>query len=126
MLKLSVTFLWFHKGELASYITLLSDRITLEGDLQHFFRAKDILYRSLPSLKIGRLCVNDQFQRKGLGRLMILFAIEKAKEIAKDKAGCRFVTVDPKVKSVGFYQKMGFEQLEKNGAVTLYFDIVKS
>ncbi len=125
-LKLSVTFLWFYREEMVSYITLLADRITLDGELQQFFKGKDILYRSLPALKIGRLCVDDRFQKLGLGRLMIIFAIEKAKEIARDKAGCRFITVDPKDQSIGFYTRLNFKPIKtKNQQHTFYLDVLR-
>src|SRR3989338_11060634 len=57
--KISVTYLWFlNSGELIGYVTLLNDRINLEGDLKEFFRMKGIQYHSLSALKIGRLCVD--------------------------------------------------------------------
>ena len=65
--RLSVTFLWFYEGKLVSYITLLNDKINLEGDLKEFFREKGIHYKSLPALKMGRICVDDKFLRRGLG-----------------------------------------------------------
>lgn len=66
--RISVTYLWFLKtGELVGYITLLNDRINLEGDLKAAFRDKGILYKALPALKVGRLCVNNEFLRQGFG-----------------------------------------------------------
>ena len=55
--KISVTYLWFLKetNELLGYITLLNDKINLEGNLKAYFRDKGILYKALPALKIGRL-----------------------------------------------------------------------
>ncbi len=124
--NLSITFLWFYQERLAAYITLLTDKINLEGDLREFFQEKGVQYRSLPALKIGRLCVDDSFLKRGLGKLMIEFAIEKAEEINFDKAGCRFVTVDAKKGSVGFYQKMGFKTLEQrnSGTTAMYLDLL--
>src|SRR3989344_45233 len=73
--KISVTYLWFLKsGELVGYITLLNDRINLEGDLKNVFRGKGISYHSLPAIKVGRLCVDDHFLGRGLGTLMLAFA----------------------------------------------------
>lgn len=48
--NISVTFLWFYQGELASFITLLTDRITMESDLRERFKQKGIYYKSLPAL----------------------------------------------------------------------------
>lgn len=129
--RLSVTFLWFYEEKLVSYISLLNDKINLEGDLKEFFREKGIHYQSLPALKIGRLCVNDQFQRRGLGKLMILTTIKIAQEISKTRAGCRFVTLDakrnknPERDSLLFYQKMGFQMLrgKKTGPTPMYLDL---
>ena len=41
--KLSVTFLWFYENKLIGYVTLLNDKINLEGNLKEFFSdAKEI------------------------------------------------------------------------------------
>ena len=63
--QISVTYLVFlNTGELTGYVTLLNDRINLEGDLKEAFREKGILYRALPALKIGKLCVDERFLRR--------------------------------------------------------------
>ncbi len=129
--RLSVTFLWFYEEKLVSYISLLNDKINLEGNLKEFFREKGIHYKSLPALKIGRLCVDDRFQRRGLGKLMILTTIKIAQEISKTRSGCRFVTLDakrsqdPQRDPLLFYQKMGFQILQekKTGPTPMYLDL---
>lgn len=129
--RLSVTFLWFYEGNLVSYITLLNDKINLEGDLKEFFKEKGIHYKSLPSLKIGRLCVDDKFLRRSLGKSMILSAIQIANGINKNKAGCRFITLDAKrnpnkkLDSIHFYKKMGFKTLKERvkGTTPMYLDL---
>ncbi|MAG60423.1 hypothetical protein CL619_01420 [archaeon] len=113
-LRLSTTFLCFHKNILVGYITLLADKITLKGDLQLSFRNKGIPYQTLPALKIGRLCVDDSFLRRGIGRQLVSFAIFKADIMFKEIAGCRFLTVDAKHKKIiPFYEKIGFTKLSK-------------
>lgn len=129
--RLSVTFLWFYEGKFVSYLTLLTDKINLESDLKEFFKEKGIHYKSLPALKIGRLCVDDRFLRMGLGKLMILAAIQIANEINKNKAGCRFITLDAKrnrnksLDSIHFYKKMGFKILKERvkGTTPMYLDL---
>ncbi len=129
--RLSVTFLWFYDRKLVAYITLLNDKINLEGDLKEFFREKGIHYKSLPALKIGRLCVDDRFLRRGIGKLMILCAIQIANEINRNKSGCRFITLDakrnpdPKLDSIHFYKKMGFKALKERvkGTTPMYLDL---
>lgn len=122
--KISVTYLWFLKkrGCLVGYISLLNDRINLEGELKSYFHGKGILYKSLPALKIGRLCVDDRFLREGIGSLMVGFAYKKAVEISENIAGCRFITLDAKEDSVFFYRKLNFLTLERGA---MYLDISK-
>ena len=117
-LHLSVTFLWFYEKRLVGYITLLNDTIKLERKLRKLFISKGVHYKSLPALKIGRLCVHDDFLRRGIGRLMIIFAIDQAKDIAKNQAGCRFITLDAKrnmdkdLDATHFYRRLGFDILK--------------
>jgi len=130
--NLSVTFVWFYQNQLVSYLTLLNDRITLSGDLHKYFKDKGIIYKTLPALKIGRLCVDDRFRGRGLGTLMLRFAVQIAKEINQSKAGCRFITVDakrncnPALDSIKFYQKLPFKifgEKPKENITFMYLDL---
>lgn len=128
---ISVTYLWFLKtGELIGYITLLNDRINLEGDLKDVFRKKGILYHSLPALKIGRLCVDNRFLRRGIGTMLIDFSIKVAFHIFEKYSGCRFIVLDakrnPQNDPIHFYRKQGFKELKerKKGTTPMYFDLV--
>ncbi|HLC95958.1 MAG TPA: GNAT family N-acetyltransferase [Candidatus Nanoarchaeia archaeon] len=129
--KISVTYLWFLKDELIGYLSLLNDRINLEGDLQNYFREKGILYRSLPALKVGRLCVDDRFLKRGIGTLMLQFAVITAERIFDKYAGCRFIVLDAKRNqdkskdSIHFYKKIGLRVLKerKKGTTPMYWDL---
>lgn len=129
--RLSITFLWFYQNQLVSYITLLNDKLNVEGDLKEFFKEKGIHYKSLPALKIGRICVDDRFLRRGLGRLMLLSIIQIANEINRTKASCRFITLDakrnlnPTLDSIHFYKKQGFKTLKERikGTTPMYVDL---
>ena len=129
--QISVTYLWFLKPDkLIGYITLLNDRINLEGNLKQAFRDKGILYKSLPALKIGRLCVDDKYLRRGLGTHFIDFSIKVAYDIYKNYSGCRFIVLDAKRNNendpIHFYKKQGFKILKerKKGTTPMYLDLV--
>jgi GNAT superfamily N-acetyltransferase len=130
--KISTTHLWFLKGRLVGYITLLNDKINLEGNLKDAFREKGILYRSLPAIKIGRLAVDDNFLCRGLGSLMLEFAFSVAISSNK-KVGCRFITLDAKRNSdktkdsIHFYKKRKFNPLKERikGTTPMYYDLMK-
>lgn len=125
MQKISLTFLFFYKEQLVGYITLLNDSIKLRGELREFFKNKDIHYGSLPALKVGRICVDSRFERRGIGTEMIRLAYRHAEKIQKELAGCRFVTLDAKRSSLAFYEKLGFKVLkpESKGLFPLYLDL---
>ena len=132
--SISITYLWFYKPtkELVAYISVLTDAINLQGNLKSYFRKAGITYKSLPALKIGRLCVSDAYLRKGLGTLMIEFTIILAEKIRKD-AGLRFITTDAKRNpnpyndSLHFYKKRGFDVLKERekGTLPMYKDLIK-
>ena len=132
--KISTTYLWFYKPkkELVGYVTVLADAINLQGELKEYFRQAGIFYKSLPALKIGRLCVSDDYLGKGIGTLMIEFVIVLAEKIGRD-VGLRFITTDakrnpdPRKDSIHFYKKLGFDMLKsrEKGTIPMYKDLIK-
>ena len=131
--KISVTYLWFlETGELIGYITLLNDRINLEGDLKETFREKGVLYHSLPALKVGRICVDTRYCKKGVGTLMMAFAVKVANHIFNNYPGCRFIVLDAKRHKandpIHFYKKIGFNTLKerKKGTTPMFLDLVNN
>ena len=125
---ISKTYLWLYKptGDLISYVTLMADAIRIQGThLQSYFREQGIPYKSLPALKIGRLCVDEQFERKSIGTQTTLFTMTKAFELNKI-ASCRFIIVDAKREAVNFYKKKGFSILRyrDKGTIPMYYDMV--
>ena len=129
---ISTTHLWFYNNELAAYVTALADRISLTADLKEKFRKQGINYKSLPAVKIGRLCVADKFFRKGIGTHIIDWVIRMMARM-NTKVGCRFITIDAKrIESKDkdpkhFYKKIGFEILKKRekGTIPMYKDAGK-
>lgn len=135
--KISVTYLWFLRktNELVGYLTVSPDCVKLKSinsELSAKFQDKRINYKSLPALKIGRLCVDNKFLKKGIGSLMIQFSIKLAIGMSKN-VGCRFIYLDAKRNedtskdAIHFYKKIGFEiYKDKNKKETpMYRDIIQ-
>ena len=130
--NISTTYLWFlrEKKELVGYVTILTDSISLNQQLKREFVMKNIPYKSLPALKIGRLCIDNNFLKKGIGRIMLSFVYSRIILINKT-AGCRFITLDAKrnpdnkLDSMHFYKKMGFSVLRERtkGTTSMYKDL---
>ena len=79
-----------------------------------------------PALLIGKLLVDGQFQKEGVGKNMVAAAIGIAKEINKLSA-CRFVMVHSHPGAVGFYRRLGFKEITKDkDHTTMLFDLLKS
>lgn len=130
-MHVSETLMCFYKpkNELVAFITLLTDAIGIRGThLGTFFYKKGIKYSTLPSLKVGRLCVKKSYMYRGVGKTLMLVAMFKALNISKH-AGCRYLIVDAKLNtnSHRFYKKLGFSMLkkeEKGKTMPMYYDMV--
>ncbi len=134
--KISVTYLWFSRksNDLMAYVTISPDCVKLKGiskSLSQKFRDKGINYKSLPALKIGRLCVDDRYLKKGIGTLIIQFTIKIAASLSK-QVGCRFLYLDakrnddPSKDVIHFYKNMGFEiysEKERRKETPMYMDL---
>ena len=126
-LALSATYLWFTKDTdiLIAYITLLCDSLRIrETGLEKDFVAKGVFYKARPALKVGRLCVTDNFTHRGIGTQLMYFAMEAVLTLSQ-YAGCRFIVVDAKKDVLPFYTNMEFQTLkdEEKETIPMYFDM---
>ena len=122
--SISVTYLCYHSNQLVGYVTLITD-IIRKRDVQRDERI-EVPYDEYPAIKIARLATDKKYEEKGVGTFLLLAAIGMTADISK-KVGCRFITVDSKRLSVGFYEKRGFKLVkkhEKKDNPTMYLDIM--
>ena len=83
----------------------------------------------MPAVKIGRLGINEDLQKNGVGSEIIDFL--KGWFTIGNKTGCRFLVVDAYNKEdvIGFYKKNGFLFLKSEGQSDqtrlMYFDLIK-
>lgn len=130
---ITVTYLLEDSSKTVAFFSLLNDKITLEecsSKSQWRKLFKDIMpkgkrYDSYPAMKIGRLGVDKNIQRNGIGKTIIDYI--KVWFIEKNKTGCRLITVDAIKESIPFYLKNGFIFLthedEKDDSRQMYFDL---
>lgn len=140
---ISTTYLIFDKSDfdknkdqynlltLLGYITILNDSINLDSDLKKYFSTKGINYKSLPAIKIGRLCVDERYERRNIGKIAIFWCIFGVCKL-NQKISCRFINVDvdrgddPKNDPIRFYKKLDFSILKnkkKKKTTPLYLDL---
>jgi len=109
--RISRTYLCCWKKNIAGYVTLLTDTLELHA-VSEIDGIDGYFYQKYPAIKIARLAVDVKFEQKGVGRFILLTSIGKAIKIS-DEIGCRYITVDSKPESIGFYEKYGFKVVEK-------------
>lgn len=89
-------------------------------------------YRQYPAVKIARLAVDQRLKSKNrkIGSQLVDLAIGISKDQICPAIGCRFVVVDAKRKSVGFYAKCGFTALDtptnrRRDEAVMFIDLYK-
>jgi len=103
-----------------AYMSLVNDNVALTVDEKELIGLPQIPFSTLPSMKIGKLAVDETANEKysGIGSFMI----EIAKGFAHDigvyyGSACRFITIDADIENnptiVDFYIKNGFVPNEK-------------
>ncbi len=63
--------------------------------------------RSVPIMTMGPICIKNEFKRKGYGKILLDYSLEKASEL-----GCGAVCMEG---NIDFYGKSGFRQASKFG-----------
>lgn len=101
-------------GDVIGYFTLNADAILLTKEEKCKHSLDDVLFKSIPSLKIGMLAVDRKYNKiqKGYGSFLIEMCRGFATELNKNGIGCRFIIVDADIRngktSYILYEKNGF------------------
>jgi len=94
---------------IAGFVTVSSGEISAEN-MQKTTKKRLPNY-PLPILRISRLAVDLKFQGRGVGRQLLKSAFELALEM-RSSYGCVGIVVDAKTEATGFYESLGFIQLD--------------
>lgn len=103
----------FLRGELVGYITLLADCIILQtGEKKKTLKEARDYHQSVynfPAVKIGRLGIQRELQRSGIGKQLLIYTIGVVYRMNVDlNIACRFITLDAYPQSVSWYEKHSF------------------
>jgi GNAT superfamily N-acetyltransferase len=129
---LAKTYAAFSESKVAAYITLVCGEITLEGNAKLLDEPDlNYNYKGYPSVKIARLAVDTRHRGADLGSFLVKLALGIATDRICPAIGCRFVSVDAKKESVGFYLKQGFTLLDtpdnkRRNAPVMFIDLHKA
>lgn len=89
------------------YLALLADTIVLKSNERKHLDLTRQDSKNVPAVKVGRLAVDLQFQRRGVGEALMRIAYQIAISTRRP-LGCRLLTVDAYPASEEFYVKLGF------------------
>ena len=93
------------REDIVGYFTLATAQVVFE-DIPDTYRSKLPKY-PIPALRIARLAVSKNQQRKGIGKWMLTQAFIKIIHVA-EITGLYFIIVDAKETSKSFYEHYGF------------------
>ena len=117
---LSVTYILQTEKDIAAFFSVSNDKISIpDSDKATWRKIKKAFPHSnhrsdYPAVKIGRLAVSSKYQHLKLGSNILDFIKELF--ISNNRTGCLFITVDALRSAIPFYQKNGFDFLDKSDA----------
>ncbi len=106
-------------GRLATYYTLSAASIPLV-DLPPEHTKRLPRYPTVPAVRIGRLAVDETFQGRGLGAMLLLNAVHRS--LQSDAAACTLLVDAKNDQGVAFYRRYGFRSLTSRPR-TLYLPL---
>lgn len=125
--KLSVCFVWVEKEteRIIGYYTLSSNSIANELIPDSYKKNFPKSYNSIPTILIGRLAIDNTFQRKGLGAYLLIDSLKRCYNTS-DTIGAFAIIVDPIDNDAEkFYTKYGFIKLPSSGKMFLPMKTIK-
>jgi len=72
------------------------------------------LPRRIPGVRLGRLAVDRQYQGKGLGELLLIDALTRARRIYAEAGGIGLFVDALDERAAGYYRRFGFEVAPDN------------
>lgn len=108
---ISRTYLCFWQDSTLGYLTLATDTIEVKL-IEKDDGVDGYPYSRYPAIKIARLAVDERFEGCGIGRFLLFWASGKVFQLSRE-VGCRYITLDSKRESLGFYEKFGFKVIKK-------------
>ncbi|MDP2831968.1 MAG: GNAT family N-acetyltransferase [Pseudomonadota bacterium] len=72
------------------------------------------LPRRIPGVRLGRLAVDQQYQSKGLGELLLVDALTRARRIYTEAGGIGLFVDAIDERAAGYYRRFGFQASPDN------------
>ncbi len=128
--KIAVTYLCFYGEVLIGYYSLSNDAIEIKGKAKNIMEKLKKRQKTYPAIKIGRMGIDKNFSRVGIGTKIINVVFGTAL-IQSDSIGCRYICVDAynKPEVIAFYENNNFKKIKskirEEKTVLMYRDILE-
>lgn len=125
--KLSACFVLVDKetDRVSGYYTLSSSSISNDLIPDLFKKKLPKSYLSIPTILLGRLAIDKDFQGKGIGKILLIDSLKRCFDTS-DFIGAFAVIVDPlDDEAERFYKKYGFIKLPDSGKMFLPIQTIK-
>jgi predicted GNAT family N-acyltransferase len=110
--------------QVLAYYTLSTESIPKEEAPEDYQRK--IKYPYVPVILLGRLAVDKNVRGQGYGKLMLVDALKKSHEVARNKVGAVALIVDPiDEMAIAFYSKYGFALLPSSQRMFMSMDKIE-
>lgn len=111
---------------LKGYYTLANNSLAQDLIPTEFQKKLPNSYKSIPTTLLGRLAIDNRFQKQGVGKLLLIDALRQSYETSKS-IGSFAVVVDPIDEDAErFYDKYGFIKLPDSGKMFLPMNTIKT
>jgi len=127
--KRGISYCWVlanEQDDILGYFTLSNSIIRIENlplDLKKSFPKSGLEF---PATLIGRLARDLNVQSKGIGRILLMEALELCYKVANSEIASIGVLVDPiDENAIAFYRQFGFEMLPEINRMFLPMGVVR-
>ena len=111
--------------KISGYYTLSSSNISQNLIPDSFKKKLPKSYLSIPTILLGRLAIDKEFQGRGLGKILLIDALKRCCDTS-ESIGAYAVIVDPLDKEAEkFYEKYGFIKLPDSGKMFIPIKTIK-
>jgi len=112
---LNVTHIFIYEKRIIGFLTISMGNVNikqLDKKYQEIYENKGINYKTIPTVKLGRLAIAKNYQKSGLGTFMIKWSQYCIIKFSK-RIGVRFIAIDAYMNVIDFYSKNEFEITHK-------------